>query len=360
MASIKQRPDGIWRARYRGPDGKEYSKHAKLKRDAQSWLDEATAAMRAGSWVDPTTSRLTMGEWLDRWLAGYASKKPRTVAQAEVHAKLIRAKFGSRQLRTIRPSDVKTWTAELQATYATSYVYALHRRLSQIMSDAVHDGILTRNPCSRRTSPPAAPQRPYVASTDQIWALYDSLAPGYRNMLLLGAFAGLRVGEMAALEVDDIDWDKGIVTPMRQHDDDTLKSDESSKPIPIPLELVDLLRADAGERMVVPGVFGRGVSAYQLNRVWIEAREGLPGLPEGFRIHDLRHYFASMLIAAGLDVKVVQARMRHASATVTLNTYGHLWPDSDDTSRAAVSAILRARKSPPSADSEGSSGDSAD
>jgi integrase len=54
-----------------------------------------------------------------------------------------------------------------------------------------------------------------------------------------------------------------------------------------------------------------------------------PGLPAGFRYHDLRHYFASLLIANGADVKVVQARLRHGSATTTLNTYGHLWPDKD-------------------------------
>jgi integrase len=360
MASIQQRPDGKWRARYRGTDGREYSKHTKLKREAQVWLDEATAAMRAGNWVDPNTSKITMGEWLDKWMAGYSSKKPRTVMQAKVHEKVIRAKFGDRQLRTIRPSDVKTWMSELSDKYAVSTTYALHRRLHQVLSDAVHDGLIPRNPVSRRTSPPAPVQRAYVATTDQVWALYDALPHGYKNMLLLGAFAGLRVGEMSALEVDDIDWVHGVVTPSRQHDDDVLKSEESGKAIPIPMELVDMLKADSGDVMVVPGVFGRGVSAYQLNRVWIEARAKVPGLPAGFRTHDCRHYFASMLIAAGLDVKVVQARMRHASAMVTLNTYGHLWPDSDDTSRAAVAVVLNARKSPPSSGSEGSRLDSAD
>lgn len=53
----------------------------------------------------------------------------------------------------------------------------------------------------------------------------------------------------------------------------------------------------------------------------------MAGLPDGFRFHDLRHYFASLLIASGADVKTVQARLRHASAKTTLGTYGHLWPD---------------------------------
>ena len=66
-------------------------------------------------------------------------------------------------------------------------------------------------------------------------------------------------------------------------------------------------------------------------------------LPDGFRFHDLRHCFASLLIAAGLDVKVVKTRMRHASGKTTLDVYGHLWPDSDDSTRAAISGVIAAR-----------------
>ena len=67
------------------------------------------------------------------------------------------------------------------------------------------------------------------------------------------------------------------------------------------------------------------------------------GLASGLRYQDLRHYVASLLIASGADVKVVQPRMRHASAKTTLATYGHLWPDSDDSTRAAISAVMAAR-----------------
>jgi integrase len=73
------------------------------------------------------------------------------------------------------------------------------------------------------------------------------------------------------------------------------------------------------------------------------ARAQVPELPCGFRFQDLRHYFASLLIASGADVKVVQARLRHASAKTTLDTYAHLWPDSDDSTRAAIDAVLLAR-----------------
>jgi len=73
------------------------------------------------------------------------------------------------------------------------------------------------------------------------------------------------------------------------------------------------------------------------------ARTSLDGLSDGFRHHDLRHYFASLLIASGANVKVVQARLRHASARTTLDTYSHLWPDQDEATRTAVEAVLVAR-----------------
>jgi len=60
------------------------------------------------------------------------------------------------------------------------------------------------------------------------------------------------------------------------------------------------------------------------------------------RFHDLRHYYASLLIRHGESVKVVQARLGHASASETLDTYAHLWPDSEDRTRQAVDVVLSA------------------
>ena len=69
----------------------------------------------------------------------------------------------------------------------------------------------------------------------------------------------------------------------------------------------------------------------------------LPREPAGFTFHDLRHYLASLLIASGADIKTVQARLRHAAAATTLDTYGHLWPDADESTRAAVGTAIRTR-----------------
>jgi integrase len=345
--SVKRRPDGKWRARYRDAEGHEHAKHFDRKIDAQTWEREQLSKLDAGTWVHPKQAALTVGEWCDTWLAGYATKRASTFRQASTHLKLIRAKFGDRKLSAIRPSEIRSWMSELQTEgRAPSYVYAIHARLSQLFSDAVHDGLLPKSPASRRTSPPAGKQRPYVATTEQVWALHDAMPDGLRPAVLLGAFAGLRVAEIAALRVSDVDFMRGIITPAIQYPSEPLKTEESKNPIPIPHELALMLNripAKWGSSTLVVSEIGRPISPYTIETHWIRARNRIEGLPEGFRIHDLRHYFASLLIAAGLDIKTVQARLRHASAKTTLDTYGHLWPDKDESARAAIAEVLATR-----------------
>lgn len=139
---------------------------------------------------------------------------------------------------------------------------------------------------------------------------------------------------------------RGVVHPVQQYPAEPLKTEISRMPIPIPQDLVLELSAHV-ERFSTTWVLcdeaGRQMGLWQLQRAFRAARSAVEGLPEGFRFHDLRHYYASLLISSGLDVKVVQARLRHASAKTTLDTYGHLWPDSDETTRAAISGVITAR-----------------
>jgi integrase len=300
-----------------------------------------------GTYVHPTAIKTTVAEWSETWLVGYASRRPRTVIQARVHIAQIAKAFGSRPLAAVRPSDVRSWTAGLKADgLADSYVYALHNRLSQLMSDAVHDGILARDPCSRRTSPGAGKPRPHVATTEQVWAIHDAVAEHLRPAILLGAFVGLRTAEVVGLRVQDVDYLRGIVKPVQQRDGEPLKSETSRTPLPMPSELALVLSAAVarwGGAYVVTNGAGQQTSTWAIERAVRAARRKVEGLPTEFRFHDLRHYLASLLIACGLDVKVVQHRLRHGSAKTTLDTYGHLWPDSDESARAAVGAILAAR-----------------
>ena len=150
-------PERHMAGRYRPAPGEtQVTRTFSRKVDATRWLAEQTAALVDGRHVHPTTAKVPVAEWCDRSIAGYGTRRPATVRQAGVHIAQIKAAFGRKPLAALRPSDVRRWTATLKADgSADSYVYALHNRLSQLMSDAVHDGLLTRSPCSRRTSPPA-------------------------------------------------------------------------------------------------------------------------------------------------------------------------------------------------------------
>jgi integrase len=264
------------------------------------------------------------------------------VRQANVHLARIRQEFGPLPLAAVEPSMVKRWLARLKKDgLSQSYCYALHNRLQQVMGDAVLDRKLTRNPCSRRTKPEPGKPRPYVATEAQVWALYEQAAEVFRPALLLGAFVGLRVAEACGLRPQDVDIEGRAITPAVQYPDLPLKTEMSGETVPIPDSLVTALKPLCADRAhVLVDADGAQLGPWQVEREMRRIRGKVEGMPDGFRFHDLRHFYASLLIASGADVKVVQHRLRHASAKTTLDTYGHLWPDSDESTRTAVEAVM--------------------
>src|ERR1700733_11850672 len=87
---VREKEVEFWRARYRDDGGKEHAHHFERKVDAQKWLDEQTASLVAGTHVAPKTAKTTVGEWCDTWLEGYATRRPSTVRQANVHVRQIK------------------------------------------------------------------------------------------------------------------------------------------------------------------------------------------------------------------------------------------------------------------------------
>jgi integrase len=166
-----------------------------------------------------------------------------------------------------------------------------------------------------------------------------------------GAFSGLRLAEACGHRTQDTDFMRGVIHPRWQYPAEPLKTDYSKTPVPVGPELALQLPAHAAqwpEETLLTGLDGGQLSPWALERAMraarvkvrkcvkcglVQARPGkafkcqscggtddAAGLPAGFRYHDLRHYLASLLIANGADVKIVHARLRHGSATTTLNT----------------------------------------
>jgi len=215
------------------------------------------------------------------------------------------------------------------------------------MSNAVADGFLGKNPCSKKLAPPMGESKTYVITTEQVWQLHDEMPDHLQVAVLLGAFCGLRVAEVAGLRVADVDFMRCVVKVKQQWGDQPLKSDDSKADIPIPRDLANMLNASVqkypSEFMVTAGHGTERCGPWLIQRAIRRVKDQIEGVPEEFSFHDLRHHYASLLISSGENVKTVQKRMRHASARTTLDIYAHLWPGEDESTRTAVGAAIMQR-----------------
>ena len=100
-----------------------------------------------------------------------------------------------------------------------------------------------RSATSNSAAWPAGTAKPYVITTEQVWAVHDAVPDHLRVAVLLGAFAGLRIAEVSGLRVSDVDFTRGVVHPRQQWAGKPLKNDASDAPIPVPQDLALLLAA---------------------------------------------------------------------------------------------------------------------
>lgn len=120
------------------------------------------------------------------------------------------------------------------------------------------------------------------------------------------------------------------------------KTEASDRTIPLANVVLESLQQHLGRVSVAADgllVTRAGLPRQTFGHLWRPSARPL-GTPAGQGLHALRHYYASLLIRHGESVKTVEARLGHASAAETLDTYSHLWPDSDDRTRDAVDAVL--------------------
>lgn len=327
--------------------GPQQSKMFARKADATAFADAVSGEMSRGTFLDRSDRDLTVRAWCERWLEGYGVNRPSSVRQAKTHVNRIVAAIGDRPVSAVRPSDVKAWVAALQREgLAAGTVRALFDRLRLILEGAVEDGIIARNPCTRSVAPPMGKTKAYVMSTDQFWAVYAATREHLRPAVLLGGFAGLRIGEAVGLRVDDVDFMRGVVLPAQQFGGAPLKSAGSAADVVIPrevaLELAGYVERFGGTTVVTDGR-GGAVRDFVIQREMRRVRGEVKGLPERFSFHDMRHFYGSTILQETGNILVAQKAMRHAKASTTLNVYGHLIGDTDESTRDALRGVWSTR-----------------
>jgi integrase len=353
-----RKPPARWEVMYYDRTGKLKSEVAVNKTRADDRRTELEASLSAGTYIDPDSAKVDFAAIAEKWLASRHDLKPSTWwkyrALLDNH---VLPKWGELRLNAINHEDIAVWVAKLLKSkedkgsgLGPSQTRHAFRVLSMVLAWCVPSR-LTVNP-AHGVKLPIRPEAEHVyLGYGQVEALanaagnlrtkYDrptASAAVNKALILLLAYTGLRWSEAAALRIGKVDLDKRrvrVVTTFYelggvQHEG--LPKTGKARTVAIPATLIPELRGVMGERGSDELVFttARGQSLRSNN--W-RVREfnaavtaaGLDGL--GLTPHKLRHTAASLAIAAGADVKVLQLLLGHADAAMTLNVYGHLFPD---------------------------------
>lgn len=216
----------------------------------------------------------------------------------------------------------------------------------------VRDTGVTVNPTTGLELPAVRGRRDRIVSVEEADGLLAALDAEDRAMWATAFFAGLRRGELLALRWEDVDLATGVLRVERGYDDKARefvepKSRAGRRTVPIAAELREHLRAERFRTGRAQGlVFGATAaepfdywaSMRRTGRAWKKARLTPVGL------HEARHAFASLMIAAGVNAKALSAYMGHSSVTITFDRYGHLMPGNEEEAAGLLDAYLgRAR-----------------
>lgn len=351
VASIKRRelPSGAvrWDVRYRTPgDYRELMRSFTTEREAKGYRATIEHAIDRGLHVDPRRQEVTVADWCDEWLETKTNLAPKTRDRYEgILSAQVRPKWAKVKLKNLNHSQVQAWLAGLQLAPAT--IRKVHRVFSQAMAYAVKDGRLNSNPAAGVSLPRVAQTERLFLTHQQVDELATRCGDDYRVMVLFLAYTGLRWGEMAAIRVKRLDFQRNratireSVTPVKGVMVFGPTKGHESRDVPIPRHIVDdlvaLVAGKAPDDLVFVGQRGAVLRSQIFQRGALTQAAETMNIP-GFTPHMLRHTAASLAIASGADVKVVQTMLGHKSATLTLDLYGHLFGDRLDVVADAMEA----------------------
>ena len=346
FGTIRKRANGRWQAYYMGPDQAFHRAPSTFdaKVDAEAWLGSERRLMQNDEW-SPTKSRRAkvvrstemFGPYAEAWLE-QRELKPRTRAlYRRLLDRFILPAFEEVSLRDITPQVVRTWHSGLDSSRPTqrAHTYSL---LRSILSTAVTDEILASNPCRVRGAGSAKRVRSIEPATlGELEVLLEKIPAPYRALVLIGAWCGLRFGEVSELRRKDVDLKAGTIHVMRgvvrigkEVTVGKPKNIAGVRDIAVPPHLLPILEqhlkehvALGREALLFPSVKDPDVQVHTntLRRHWLKARlaAGRPDL----RVHDLRHTGAVLAAQSGATLAELMARIGHSTPQMALR-YQHV------------------------------------
>lgn len=348
--SVRQRPDGTWEARCT-INGKRRSFYGERQADALKAMRAAQKSGDDGTYFEP--KKVQLSQWLDLWLEEYIkpSSKPLTYttyqSRIETH---IKPALGRIKLTALNATHIQTFYNDLLRNKQLSpkTIKNVHGILHKALEQALKLRYIGLNAADACTLPRVEKKEIRPLSEGEIAAFLEVIQEDpLRDLFTVALFTGMREGEICGLPWSAVDFKKGTITVKQQlckekikggkHYVAPTKNDKSRTLTPAPFVL-EILRRTKREQLGAALAFGpTWVNEFDLvftdkSGHFVVPQTALKhfkaatekiGRPDA-RFHDLRHTYAVTALQEGDDVKTVQQNLGHATASFTLDVYGHV------------------------------------
>jgi integrase len=333
---VRKLPSGRYQARYPGPDGvlRPADRTFATTTDADLWLAKKRIEIEDGRWLDPAEGQTTVRDWAARWLASVAPQlKHKTQAS---YRSLINSRInpalGDRELSSLRPITVAEWVADMKTKgLSASRIRQAYRVLSQLMSSAVDNGLISQTPCRGIRLPRMPQTEPHILTPSEASQIVRNASAPHDLLIALLAFAGLRVGEAFALRRMDVDVPGGLLVVDENLAEangalvfDTPKSHQR-RVLTLAPSLAKRLGAylDAlpggDDALLFTNRFGRPLRYNQWRKAHFDVAVSAAGLTD-VTPHDLRASHGTW-VADRYGVMTAAHRLGHSNASVTTRHY---------------------------------------
>lgn len=354
-----ERRNGRYRARYRDPLGHQRCETFTRKADAERFLREQQVEIERGRWIDPRGAEQPLGEWAEEFLSLARRLSPSTQeTYARDLCRYVLPRFGSYRLGRMPADEIENWlNDEIAAGIAPSSVHRHYRTLRRVLEVAVEKQKLLANPCDR-VAPPRVPKREMVfLSWKEAVALAEAMHERYRPLIYLAVDSGMRWSELIGLRRSKIDLNRHKVRVTEQlirlgtgewlrKEPKTPSSVRSIAVSPITSVVlsdhVDHVGPLGPDGLVFTNRAGSPLLASSFWQHYFQPALRRAGV--ACRFHDLRHTSVALAIAEGAHPKAIQTRMGHSSINVTLDRYGHLFPELDESIASAFGERFEAAR----------------
>lgn len=349
--SVRQRADGTWEGRCY-INGKRRSFYAERQTDVLKKMREALKMQDDGIFFEPT--KATMAQWLDVWMEEYVKMTNKPLSYSTYKSRIdthIKPYLGREKLTEVNATQIQSLYNHLHRTkkLAPKTIKNVHGILHKALQQAIKLRYIGFNPCDACTLPRAEKREIKPLTEEELKMFLREIENGepLKDLFTVAVFTGMREGEICGLSWKDVDFKNGTITVRQQlcrekerggtHYIATTKNSKvrTLTVAPFVMDILHRVRKEQLKNRLLVGAewqnefdvvftneIGKHIVPYTANKRFKRIAEKI-GRADA-RFHDLRHTYAVTALQEGDDVKTVQQNLGHATASFTLDVYGHV------------------------------------